>query len=203
MDLHPSNSLTHFELFQRYDSSIGKTISFRQVQLEEDLDRLHQWMHEPHVIPFWNLAIPREQYREHLCKFLADSHQTLYIGSLDGVPMSYWETYWAKDDILGKFYDFHPEDQGIHLLIGPPSFLGKGYIYPLLQTMTYHLFQHPQTEKIVAEPDIRNKKMIYVFQKCGFEFQKEIDLPDKRAALMYCYREPFLRSVSHGKIIYK
>ncbi|WP_445164674.1 GNAT family N-acetyltransferase [Paenactinomyces guangxiensis] len=177
---------------------MGKRISFRPVTLERDLERLHQWMHEPHVIPYWNLNIPFAKYREHLRKFLADPHQTLYIGSLDGTPMSYWETYWVKDDILAQYYDFHPDDQGVHLLIGPPAFLGKGYASPLLRTITRRLFHHNRTEKVVAEPDIRNEKMIHIFKKCGFEFQKAIDLPDKRAALMYCYREPFLRSWNHG-----
>ncbi|MBA4602819.1 GNAT family N-acetyltransferase [Thermoactinomyces mirandus] len=181
------------ETFTCHDPSIDKTITFRKVDLEQDFGRLHQWMHEPHVIPFWNLNISREKYREHLQSFLADPHQTLHIGSLDGTPMSYWETYWIRGDILGNFYDFHPEDQGIHLLIGPPSFLGKGYALPLLRAMTCCLFQHKSTQKVVAEPDVRNEKMIHIFEKCGFEFQKETDLPDKRAALMFCNRDSFKR----------
>ncbi|MGA9173874.1 MAG: GNAT family N-acetyltransferase [Thermoactinomyces sp.] len=170
-----------------------KTISFRKVSLEHDLDMLFQWMQQPHVIPFWNLNISFEKYRDHLRKSLTDPHQTLQIGLLNGVPMSYWETYWAKDDIVGQHYEVHPEDQGVHLLIGPPSFLGKGYALPLLKAMVFRLFQYEKTEKVIAEPDIRNDKMIHIFKKCGFEIQKEIDLPDKRALLMYCYREPFFR----------
>lgn len=187
------------ETFAMKDPDIGKEISFRRVEMEKDLDRLHEWMHQPHVIQFWNLNIPYDQYREHLRKFLADPHQTLHIGSLDGTPMSYWETYWVRGDILGKHYDYDPEDQGIHLLIGPPPFLGKGYALPLLRAMTYRLFQHQPTQKVVAEPDIRNKKMIHIFEKCGFEFQREIDLPDKRAALMFCYRDTFQRRWNHGE----
>ncbi|WP_245838686.1 GNAT family N-acetyltransferase [Marininema halotolerans] len=168
---------------------MNQTITFRPVNFSEDINRLHQWQKEPHVVPFWNLDIPRVQYEKHLLNFLADTHQDLHIGSIEGVPMSYWETYWVKDDILGQHYDFHPEDQGIHLLIGPPSFLGKGYAQPLLESMTARLFEHPATQKVVAEPDIRNKKMIHIFEKCGFRFQKEIELPDKRAALMFCHRK--------------
>ncbi|MBA4541688.1 MULTISPECIES: GNAT family N-acetyltransferase [Thermoactinomyces] len=179
--------------FEQYDSSINKTISFRKVSFEHDLNMLFVWMHQPHVIPFWNLNIPFTKYKEHLHKSLRDPHQTLRIGYLDGVPMSYWETYWAKDDIVGKHYDVHPWDQGVHLLIGPPSFLGKGYALPLLRTIISRLFQCEKTEKVIAEPDFRNEKMIHIFQKCGFERQKEIDLPDKRALLMYCYRESFFR----------
>jgi len=198
MPHHPPEHGKPIAEFERFDPQIGKTISFRRVSLEQDLDMLHQWMHEPHVIPFWRLNIPYEKYREHLRKFLADPHQTLHIGSLDGVPMSYWETYWVRDDIVGQAYDFHPEDQGVHLLIGPPSYLGKGYALPLLKTVVFRLFQHENTEKVVAEPDIRNEKMIHIFKKCGFQFQKEIDLPDKRAALMFCHRETFMRSWENG-----
>ncbi|WP_206093831.1 GNAT family N-acetyltransferase [Paludifilum halophilum] len=175
-----------------------KRISFRPVEFEEDLERLHQWHHEPHVIPFWKLNIPLDRYRKHLKSFLADSHQDLHIGMLEGIPMSYWETYWAKDDVLGKHYDWHPADQGVHLLIGPPSYLGKGYALPLLQTITRWLFRHDATQKAVAEPDIRNEKMIHIFEKCGFRFQHEIELPDKRAALMFCHREPFIENWTEG-----
>lgn len=181
------------ETFTYHDPTIDKTIKFRQVDIKQDLDRLHQWMHEPHVIPFWNLNISYEKYREHLQSLLADPHQILHIGLLDGTPMSYWETYWVRGDILGKVYDFHPEDQGVHLLIGSTSFLGKGYALPLLKAMTRRLFQHKPTQKVVAEPDLRNKKMIHIFEKCGFEFQHAIDLPDKRAALMFCMRDSFKR----------
>ena len=58
--------------------------------------------------------------------------------------------------------------------------------------MTAFQFQHPETLKVVAEPDSRNQKMIHVFKRCGFELQKEIDLPGKRAALMFCDRQRFI-----------
>jgi acetyl CoA:N6-hydroxylysine acetyl transferase len=186
----PSDSSCVYEI---RDEQIGKEIAFRPVTMEQDLERLHGWQRQEHVVPFWNLAIPLDVYRKHLEKFLADAHQTLYIGLLDGVPMSYWESYWATDDIIGQYYEAHPADQGIHLLIGPPDYLGKGYALPLLRAMTAFQFNHSDTEKIVAEPDIRNDKMIHVFKRCGFEFEKEIDLPDKRAALLFCRRGKFMR----------
>ncbi|MGG3805757.1 GNAT family N-acetyltransferase [Metabacillus fastidiosus] len=179
--------------FERYDSIIQKTISIRHVSMKEDLRRLYLWMHEKHVIPFWNLDIPLENYKTHLQKFLQDDHQTLLIGELDGVPMSYWESYWVKDDIIGNHYSFDEYDQGIHLLIGPREFLGRGLIYPLLMTVLYKNFQIAETNKIVAEPDIRNEKMIYVFKKCGFQPIKEVKLPDKTGLLMAYERKVFER----------
>lgn len=189
---------SHYYAYETFDPAIDKFIAFQPVQLATDLERIHRWMNQPHVIPFWNLALDIDRMRQHLQKALADSHQTLYLGLLDSIPMSYWEAYWVADDVVSQAYDFHPEDQGIHLLIGEPDFLGKGYALPLLRAMTAFLLQHPTTEKVIAEPDIRNRKMIHVFERCGFEFQREINLPDKQAALMFCHRENFLTRWNHA-----
>ncbi|MBT2759086.1 acetyltransferase [Mesobacillus foraminis] len=179
--------------FKVFDPVIQKSISFRQVSFEKDLGMLHSWMHQKHVIPFWKLNISVKDYKVHLMNFLNDDHQTLLVGELDGIPMSYWESYWVKDDLIGNYYEFNEYDQGIHLLIGHEGFLGKGYIYPLLMTILHKKFQVAETRKIVAEPDIRNEKMIHVFKKCGFQPVKEVVLPDKTGLLMMCYRNVFER----------
>lgn len=184
--------------FETFDRTLQKTIAFRPVVLGEDLQRLHQWMNHPHVIPFWKLNFSLGKFQDHLEKALSDSHQTLYIGLLDGVPMSYWESYWAADDIVARHYPALASDQGIHLLIGPPEYLGKGYALPLLRAMTRFQLQHPATQKIIAEPDIRNAKMIHVFERCGFVFQKPIALPDKTGALMMCDRTKFEERWGHA-----
>ncbi|WP_264191247.1 GNAT family N-acetyltransferase [Fictibacillus halophilus] len=179
--------------FSFYDSTIEKTLTFVKVDLERDVALLHKWQQQPYVVPFWQLDISFENYEKHLEKFLADKHQTLYLGLIDGVPMSYWEAYWVKGDVVETSYDPHPEDQGIHLLIGEEDYLGKGYALPLLRGIVRFQFQSKGTEKVIAEPDITNEKMIHVFEKCGFEKVKPIELPDKTGMLMYCHRETFER----------
>lgn len=181
-----------------FDGEIGREISFRTLILERDLERVHDWMNRPHVIPFWQMAWPVEKIEKYLRGLLDDPHVTPYIGLLDGEPMSYWETYWAADDVVATCYPAERDDQGVHLLIGPPEFIGKGYALSLLKTMTAFQFRHGPTRKIVAEPDIRNERMIHVFERCAFEFQREIDLPDKRATLMFCHRESFERRFPHA-----
>jgi acetyl CoA:N6-hydroxylysine acetyl transferase len=182
--------------YQVFDPEIGKSISFRPASVEEDAERVHEWMNREHVVPFWDMAWPRERIRAYLQEAVDDPHQTPYIGHLEGEPMSYWESYWAVDDVLGRHYDAQPEDQGVHLLIGPPEFLGKGYALPLLRAMTAMQFRHEPTKKVVTEPDIRNERVIRVFERCGFELQRPVDLPDKKAALMFCRRERFEKEVA-------
>lgn len=189
----PSNSAAERYNFSMVDRNLGKTIAFRSVTIEEDLHTLHQWMNHPHVVPFWGLDGPFNKFQSHLEKALKDKHQSLYIGYLDGTPMSYWESYWVKGDVIGKYYDFDAADQGVHLLIGPESFAGKGYALPLLRAMTAFQFEVQETDTIVAEPDIRNEKMIHIFEKCGFEAGKPVELPDKTGLLMFCRRTEFER----------
>ncbi len=177
--------------YEFYDEEIGRKISFRKVEFERDVDMIHTWMTEDHVHPFWNLNIPIDKFREHLKKALNDDHHTLFIGCLDDVPMSYWEAYWVKGDVLEKMYGAAPHDQGVHLLIGDKEFLGKGYSLPLLREMVRFQFQDERTEKVMAEPDIRNEKMIHVFKKCGFEPNGSVELPDKTGLLMTCERGEF------------
>lgn len=177
--------------YRTYHPDLERTISFRQVSLERDLERLHAWLNSEHVLPYWQLNDPLPEFRETLIEKIADDHMTPYVGYLDHVPMSYWESYWAADDEIAEYYDAEPADQGIHLLIGPSEYLGHGYAEPLVRAVTEMQFCHQETDRIVTEPDSRNERVIHVFEQCGFEPRQELELPEKDALLMVCERERF------------
>ncbi len=176
-----------------YDGCIDRTISFRPATRERDLGRLHRWLNREHVLPYWELDEPLPAFARAFEGKLADEHLVPYVGCLDHVPMSYWEAYWAAEDTLANHYDACPTDRGLHLLIGPPEYLGKGYAEPLLREMTALQFAHPDTERVVAEPDARNDRAIAVFEACGFEPRFEFEFPEeeKDALLVVCERDRF------------
>ena len=179
--------------YQTYDQRIDRTVSFRRATLERDLGRLHEWLGSDHVKPYWDLDLPLSTFRDRLTEKLVDDHLTPYIGHLDYVPMSYWECYWTADDDVANHYDAEPADQGVHLLIGPEEYLGRGYALPLLRAVVAMQFRHPETDRIVAEPDARNETVIHIFERCGFEARNEFHFEEaeKDAVLMVCDQERF------------
>lgn len=183
--------------YQTYDESIEQTISLRQATLERDLGRLHAWLGSDHVKPYWELDLSLPAFRDRLARKLADDHLTPYIGCLDHVSMSYWECYWPGEDDVANHYNADPTDQGVHLLIGPKEYLGQGYALPLMRAVVAMQFRHPETERVIAEPDARNERVIHVFEQCGFESHQEFyfEEAEKDALLMVCERERFERDV--------
>ncbi|MFG2607008.1 GNAT family N-acetyltransferase [Streptomyces sp. NPDC048514] len=165
------------------------------VRAERDLPLIHGWMNEPAVAEFWELAGPRERAEDHLRAQLdGDGRSVPCLGALDGTPMSYWEIYRADLDPLARHYPARPHDTGIHLLVGDAADRARGLGSVLLKVVAdLVLDRRPACARVVAEPDLRNTPSISAFLSAGFRYADEIELPDKRAALMI--RDRVLRDV--------
>ncbi|MDI9830735.1 GNAT family N-acetyltransferase [Streptomyces sp. KAU_LT] len=156
------------------------------VRIERDLTLISRWMNDPAVAEFWQLAGPEDRTEGHLrAQLTGDGRSVPCVGLLDGTPMSYWEVYRADLDPLARYYPARPHDTGVHLLIGGPGDRGRGLGRTLLRAVAdLALARRPACGRIVAEPDLRNTPSVAAFLGAGFRFSSEVDLPDKRAALM-------------------
>jgi RimJ/RimL family protein N-acetyltransferase len=164
---------------------------WRRLDPDGDLDVLHRWMHARHVARYWRLAVPRPELASYLQAAVANPHQDVLLGLLDGRPASYWEAYWAQHDRLAEFWPIEPYDQGVHLLIGPTVLIGRGLGRYLLAAVTRWQFaREPRTKRLLAEPEAGNERSIRLFESCGFRRERDLALPEKRATLMVRYREP-------------
>ncbi|MHC5261805.1 GNAT family N-acetyltransferase [Streptomyces sp. UC4497] len=165
------------------------------VRVERDLALISRWMNDPAVAAFWELAGPDTVTADHLKPQLAgDGRSVPCLGVLDGAPMSYWEIYRADLDPLARHYPARPHDTGIHLLIGGVADRGRGLGTTLLTAVADLVLDHrPRCARVIAEPDLRNTPSVSAFLGAGFRFFAEVDLPDKRAALMV--RDRALRNV--------
>ncbi|MEU7696836.1 GNAT family N-acetyltransferase [Streptomyces sp. NPDC039028] len=165
------------------------------VLLERDLPLITRWMNDPAVSAFWELAGPESVTAEHIRAQLdGDGRSVPCLGVLDATPMSYFEIYRADLDPLARHYPARPHDTGIHLLVGGVGDRGRGVGSTLLRAVADLVLDHrPRCTRVVAEPDIRNTPSVSAFLTGGFRFAAEVDLPDKRAALMI--RDRALRHV--------
>ncbi|MFE6456929.1 GNAT family N-acetyltransferase [Streptomyces cinereoruber] len=171
--------------------------SFRlvPVRLERDLPLLARWMNDPAVAAFWELAGPETVTADHLrAQLEGDGRSVPCLGLLDGTPMSYFEIYRADLDPLARHYPARPHDTGLHLLIGGTADRGRGVGTTLLRAVADLVLDHrPRCTRVLAEPDLHNTPSVSAFLGGGFRYAAEVDLPDKRAALMI--RDRTLRHV--------
>lgn len=159
--------------------------ALRPVDPQRDVELVHAWMNDPDVAAFWELAVPADRIARYLCEHVGSVHSTPYIGKLDGAAMSYWELYRADLDPLARHYHARRGDAGVHLLLGPVGSRGRGIGTRLLQVVAgWQLAADPAATRVVAEPDVRNARSVRAFQRAGFRHAADVDLPDKRAALM-------------------
>lgn len=157
----------------------------RPVRLPADLELLAGWMNDPEVAAFWDLAGPPATTERHVRAQGGGGHSEPCLGLLDGTPMSYWEIYRADLDPLAAHYPARPHDTGVHLLLGPADRRGRGLGATLLAALADRILrERPGCERVVAEPDVRNRRSVRAFERAGFRAAAELDLPDKRAALM-------------------
>ncbi|MGW7363837.1 GNAT family N-acetyltransferase [Streptomyces sp. NPDC054841] len=164
------------------------------VRIERDLQLISRWMNDPAVAAFWELSGSESVTEAHLhAQLTGDGRSVPCLGVLGGVPMSYFEIYRADLDPLARHYPARPHDTGIHLLIGGVADRGRGVGTTVLRAVADLVLDHrPRCARVVAEPDLRNTPSVSAFLSAGFRFSAEVDLPDKRAALMV--RE---RALSH------
>lgn len=182
------------ELYRRFDEPLHSWISFRHLDLDEDLERFNRWQNSDRVARFWDERGTLEQHRSYLGKLAAAPHSMPLIGCLDDDPFLYLEVYWAKGDRLAAYYDANENDRGIHMLVGEERHRGPHKVKAWLSALCRFLFEDsPGTRRIVSEPRHDNYKMIGYLRKQGFEKIKEFDFPHKRAALMLLTRDTFFK----------
>lgn len=162
------------------------------VKAAHDVELVARWMNDPVVAVFWELDGPPSRTAEHVRGQLeGDGRSVPALGTLDGVPMSYWEIYRADLDPLARHYPARLHDTGIHLLVGGAADRGRGLGSALLDAVAGLVLAHrPACGRVVAEPDVRNAPSVAAFLKAGFRRVEDLDLPDKRAALMVRDRSP-------------
>ncbi|GLX11088.1 GNAT family N-acetyltransferase [Microbispora sp. NBRC 16548] len=166
--------------------------AFRVVPVDPPADAglIHSWVTEERA-RFWGMLDASRMRVLEIYDYLdglATHHA--YLVHRDDRPVALFQTYEPEADPVGECYDVQPGDFGVHLLLGPATGEGeRGFTSALLSVLLAYVFSDPRHTRIVAEPDARNDKVIDRMLRTGFTLGPEIDLPDKRARLLFLTRD--------------
>jgi RimJ/RimL family protein N-acetyltransferase len=186
------------EHYRRYLPTLGKTISLRLIDVDEDGERFHRWQNDPRVAAFWEYPFERPALDDMIRQRLADPHCTPLIAAFDDEPFGYFEGYWVAEDRLAPYCDHDPFDQGIHVLVGETTHLGVANTVAWLNALAHYLFlREPRCERLFGEPRHDNRAMLrYTKPRTAWEKRHEFDFPHKRSMLLCCERETFFQGLS-------
>ncbi|MFI7520260.1 GNAT family N-acetyltransferase [Micromonospora globbae] len=173
----------------RLVAGLGR-VAIRPVDPDRDADLLHGWVTQERA-RFWGMRdASRERVREIYAYLDSLTTHHAYLVHRDGRPAALLQTYEPAADPVGACYPVRPGDLGLHLLVGPPERVEPGFTGRLLGALLDFVWADPARSRLVAEPDARNEKMIARLLRTGFRLGPLVDLPDKRARLLFLDRPP-------------
>ena len=212
---------TGLPIYRRFIPELGQTLIFRCASSASDMDvdLLHKWHATERVNTGWRQDMPREAHKKYLEEQEASSDSLALIGEWDGEPFGYMEVYYAKESALRTYFDAGDFDRGFHALVGEERFRGPHRVRSWMGSLIHMLFLlDPRTMRVVSEPRASNVKMVEYECLCGGHVEKVcgndlncllfvtntraqlIDLPHKRAALVYIPRERFFQLCALGPL---
>lgn len=158
---------------------------------EADADLVHSWVKEERA-RFWGMRdLSRDEVRD--IYLFVDSLEThhAYLISLEDQAVGLFQTYEPLEDPVSEAYDARPADTGLHLLLAPAERPVPNFTPTLIGGLIRFLLSDPAKDRVVAEPDARNSKVIQRLQGCGFEPGPKVQLAEKEAQLVFLTRERF------------
>lgn len=137
------------------------TLNALDLNFDNDVDLLHKWMNDPRVAYSWGEEGPRLHQEDFLRRGLSSRHSFPIIGCWDGRPFGYFEIYWVKEDILGKYLggEVGDWDRGIHCLVGEQEFRGSHRVHVWLSALVHYCWlADMRTNAVFLEPRVDNAK---------------------------------------------
>ncbi len=187
-------------IYSRYFPKEDVIISVRPIDLEQDLEMLHEWFHRDHAKKIWQMDWSLKELETYYRVMLSSHALSSYIGEADGVPTCNFEVYWATRDMVGDYYEVLPTDYGTHQFIAPTD-PKKKYVSPFTQCMVDYVFAQQEVGKMVGEGAVDSLASMMNKAHVGFKIEKVIEMPHKKANLNFGYREWYWAKFPQNKDI--
>jgi acetyl CoA:N6-hydroxylysine acetyl transferase len=178
-------------VYERFIPWLGGVLSL-DVATMADLPDVHLWMNNPRVDEFWHEAGDLSRHSAYLEKIIADPHVIPLIGRFDNRAFSYFEVYWAKEDLIGTYSNAGDYDRGCHVIVGEDACRGRAWFTAWLPSLLHFMFlDDVRTQQIVQEPEANHHRQLSNLQRSGFSHISTVDFPGKRAAILSISRQRF------------
>lgn len=170
-------------------------ISFRALRAS-DLPLMHRWLNTPHVKRWWYGEGTSQREIEEKYSSYIDGWEPVEPFSIlhEDTPIGYIQSYRISHDKEYAALVDVESSAGVDLFIGEPEYLYRGLGGPILHRfLAEHVFSDPGTEVCVIGPEPENDAAIRAYEKTGFRFFKEIQVPGEPQPehLMKLTREAF------------
>lgn len=182
-------------LFSKHYQEVYGTISFRSLNLKNDLPLIHKWVQQDYAIEYWQMNGHFSQlFAIYQCMELnpySHSFIGLYTPRPEGRGYSagniicQFDVYSVFADELKEHINVEPNDCGFHLLMAPNKNPVHGLTSTVIKAFLDYYFSFPEAKRMYAEPDINNIKSIALLERAGFQRIKTVEMSYKRA-LIYC-----------------
>ncbi|MDO8955080.1 MAG: GNAT family N-acetyltransferase [Gammaproteobacteria bacterium] len=151
---------------------------------ETDIDRMHRWLNQAHVLEYWPEPLSLEQVRAKYLKHIASNIVFPFIAYFNDQAIAYIH-YYAADKVGGGWWpDARPGTVGIDLFIGELDFIHKGYGSALLKEFIDQLTQNSAIKRLIIDVNPKNITARRCYEKVGFIAEGEVNTPDGLALLM-------------------
>ncbi len=178
------------------------TIAFRRLDIAQDIPMLHAWVNKEYAV-FWGLQdTTLTQVKEEYENLIARENYEVLVGLYNGNPAFLLERYHPQNDPIGKYYHAREDDCGIHVLVAPAERPVADFTWYIFRTITDLVFDDPKVQRVLVEPDIRNKKMFAICERIGFTLDAIVSLPHKTAQLAFYTRAQYQKN-QHLKHVIK
>jgi len=168
-------------LYSRHDPGIQRTITFRSLDIKNDLPLIHEWVNMEYAVDYWQMNGHFSQlYAIYQC-MEHNPYAHSFIGLMDNAAICQYDVYSVQADELRYHVDAGPGDCGIHLLMAPKQKKIPGLTRLIVRSFLDYYFSFPEARRMFAEPDINNHKSIALLEACGFRKIKTVEMSYKTA----------------------
>lgn len=178
-------------VFKEYIKELGSVVAFRSLDLDHDLELVHQWVNAEYARRFWGLRGKPEMIRKVYAAAMANPDTHAFIGLIEDQPFCQIDVYAVKEDELQEHIEWEAHDAGFHILMCPPRQMKRRWSYWAIKCFQQYYFSQENAQRLFAEPDQHNHPANQLAINTGFNFVKSAALSYKTANIYSITREDF------------